>query len=474
MATNITVAAVKALRAGGRIRDSKVQGFQVRRQTENSRAIYSLAYRFNDRQKVITIGADGSPWTPDTARAQALKLLAMIKDPENPKDPSAERTARGEIPTLKEFVPIYIEGWCKTPTTNPRNSVGTIDEKIRSLNKRVVPILGDKRLHQITGPDCAKLHLAMNEAPVAANRMMNTLSDLFNFAEYSGVIKKGGNPVTGNYLKNDEYPREVEIDDTQLAGLGSAMIAAGRGYTDDEWSTLLVNFAASEAAAKEDGDEDEPTGTAVVSFAARSRRIDPEDHRAMGIYWMLLFTGARLGEVQKMEWSWINFELGFARIPKKSHKTGRKMGVKVLALPPLALRILSDLPREPADKYVFPGNKAGRFFRGVQKPWQRIRALAGLPKLRLHDLRHVYGMTAGDNDETALVIKDLLGHSAVAMTERYIQRRKTQKVVGASDRTATAILHIMQVSPSPAPAEMGVDVAETIREILGDDCLLGM
>jgi hypothetical protein len=39
--------------------------------------------------------------------------------------------------------------------------------------------------------------------------------------------------------------------------------------------------------------------------------------------------------------------------------------------------------------YVLPGERPGYAF-GIQRPWQRLRALAGLPDLRIHDFRHAF------------------------------------------------------------------------------------
>ena len=54
---------------------------------------------------------------------------------------------------------------------------------------------------------------------------------------------------------------------------------------------------------------------------------------------LLVFTGARLGEVLGLKWEWIDFERGEARLPDS------KTGAKTLHLPPPALAVLAALPR---------------------------------------------------------------------------------------------------------------------------------
>ena len=61
---------------GDTLWDIDVRGFGVRcqRQAKN----YVLKTRVNGRQHWFTIGEHGSPWTPDTARKEAMRLLGDI------------------------------------------------------------------------------------------------------------------------------------------------------------------------------------------------------------------------------------------------------------------------------------------------------------------------------------------------------------------------------------------------------------
>ena len=58
--------------------DAAVVGFGARRQ-RGTKVSYFVVYRTAEgRQRLITIGRHGSPWTPDTARQEALRLLAEV------------------------------------------------------------------------------------------------------------------------------------------------------------------------------------------------------------------------------------------------------------------------------------------------------------------------------------------------------------------------------------------------------------
>src|SRR6266853_6991372 len=56
--------------------DTSLIGFGVRRQLKS--AFYLVRYRIHGRQRFLTIGRHGSPWTPDQARREATRLLGIV------------------------------------------------------------------------------------------------------------------------------------------------------------------------------------------------------------------------------------------------------------------------------------------------------------------------------------------------------------------------------------------------------------
>jgi integrase len=55
----------------------------------------------------------------------------------------------------------------------------------------------------------------------------------------------------------------------------------------------------------------------------------------------------------------------------------------------------------------------------VNKCWYAVRERAGLPGVRLHDLRHTYASQAAGMSETLPMIGRLLGHAQLRSTARY-------------------------------------------------------
>lgn len=51
--------------------------------------------------------------------------------------------------------------------------------------------------------------------------------------------------------------------------------------------------------------------------------------------------------------------------------------------------------------------------------WSRLRREAGLPHLRIHDLRHQYASFLVNSGRTLYEVQQILGHSDPSVTQRY-------------------------------------------------------
>lgn len=81
--------------------------------------------------------------------------------------------------------------------------------------------------------------------------------------------------------------------------------------------------------------------------------------------------------------------------------------------------IFGGLPR--SGPYVLPG-RTGNPVSWHQKAWQAIRNGAGLPGLRLHDLRHTVGNHAAAAGSPMREVADLLGHKSLHSTQCYTNK----------------------------------------------------
>jgi integrase len=160
---------------------------------------------------------------------------------------------------------------------------------------------------------------------------------------------------------------------------------------------------------------------------------------------LLLLTGARRSEIVGLRWSYVDVERRCLHLPDS------KTGAKVIFLSPPALELLTRLPRDTANPFVFPGKRAASGIVGVDKIWFRVRAAAGLPDVRLHDLRHSFASMAAGGGLSLPVIGALLGHKHAATTARYAHLA-ADPLKAANDLIGKRIAEAMVASAEPSTA----------------------
>lgn len=69
----------------------------------------------------------------------------------------------------------------------------------------------------------------------------------------------------------------------------------------------------------------------------------------------------------------------------------------------------------------------------LTKRFDEARKAAGLPHLRLHDLRHAFGTWLAETGADGPTIRDVMGHSSLTVTSRYLQSA-TESARRAVDR----------------------------------------
>ena len=146
---------------------------------------------------------------------------------------------------------------------------------------------------------------------------------------------------------------------------------------------------------------------------------------------LLMLTGCRLGEVVSLEWDWIR--------GKRIHLPDSKSGPRTVWLSTAARAVIDAIPRySPVCPFLFPARPPTRHIDNLEYQWHRIRNEAGLPGLRIHDLRHTWASTAAQNGVDMVTVAKLLGHASVETTERYTHL-SDQSVADAADRVSRRI-----------------------------------
>ena len=131
---------------------------------------------------------------------------------------------------------------------------------------------------------------------------------------------------------------------------------------------------------------------------------------------LLILTGARRNEVLRLRWEHLDREHGIARL--EDTKTGQR----ALRLSAPAWEVLDDLRGDvhPIKGWCFPSYRtAGAPVTDVRGTFRAVCSIAGLDKLRLHDLRHSHASVAAGQGLSLPLIGKLLGHKRATTTERY-------------------------------------------------------
>ena len=127
---------------------------------------------------------------------------------------------------------------------------------------------------------------------------------------------------------------------------------------------------------------------------------------------MLLLSGARKREVLDAQWSDFDMLNKLWTIPIT--KNGKK---RILPITAPLKELLETIPKQ--SKYLFASPKTKKPYVSIFVSWNTARIKAGLPEVRIHDLRHTYASALVNSKCSLYEVQMLLGHSTAKMTQRY-------------------------------------------------------
>lgn len=139
---------------------------------------------------------------------------------------------------------------------------------------------------------------------------------------------------------------------------------------------------------------------------------------------LLLLTGARKSELRLAKWSQINVGSRTLNVPISKNGRARR-----ITLSDDALGWLEDLRRvtqrlglrSARSQFLFCNPHTGKPYAAFHRAFFEARDIAGLPDVRIHDLRHTYASLLINNGASLYEVQKLLGHYHISLTERYAQ-----------------------------------------------------
>jgi integrase len=403
---------VRALNPGGTVWDAAVTGFGARRQKGEAVA-YLVYYRTAEgRQRWHTIGRHGAPWTPETARREARRILGEVV---SGADPAGEKRAQRKATTVAELCDAYLDDAAAGRLLTRRRTAkkpSTLATDKGRIERHIKPVLGRMAVAAIERDDVERFMHAVAEGDTAARiktglhglarvsggqgtatRTVGLLGAIFAYAVRHRM--RPDNPVHGVERFADGR-RERRLSDDEYAALGEATRHA------------------------------EATGMWLPAIAAAR---------------FLTLTGWRSGEATGLRWSELDLARRTATLVDDT-RTGRsvKTGRSIRPLSHAACDTLKGLPRTAVDR-VFPATRgAAETVLHFKKFWPRIAKLGGLSAdITPHVLRHSFASLAADIGYSEPTIAALVGHKGQTITSRYVHSADAVLLAAAdavADRTA--------------------------------------
>lgn len=376
------------------ISDSTIPGLYLRYYAKTGQISFYLAYRnsITRKQRHMLIGRYSDFKLSEIKdRAQEMrKIIATGEDPIEIREQKRKAQQREQETrlTVKQVFGEYVEKYSrvyKKPSTQRSD--------IQEFNAYIANRLGDRYIKELEEKDMIEAYTAWVQATSfsTANKTLSLFSSMWDWCETFKYVPRGSNPC--RYIKkgSNEKFKAVVLD---LAGYKKLFNALDMGL-------------------------DRPDMT-------------PRMFRALKI---LALTGCRCSEITDLERTEVALD------EKMLHLKDSKTGARDVKLSDAAVEELRLALAESANMdsiYVFPGvHDRAKPISNVTKPFNWALRQAGLPHMRIHDLRHSFITMGANMGENMNAMRDAAGHSKITTTEMYTHI--------ADKSTFQAVNHIAQV-----------------------------
>lgn len=336
--------------------DTQITGFVLECRA-SGRKTYALRYiDENGTQRQHKIGRY-EDITFDQARKKAKILRSEVV---LGGSPAAEKEDRKAIPTYKELADQHL--------THAKATIRRPENTEVNLRLHILPRWGRLRLTDIKAQDIAKWFAekaADGLKPATVEKIRVVFSRSFELARQWSIPGGEHNPVRGSPRRkfNNARNRYLSADEAQR----------------------------------------------ILKAAEKSR-----NRQLKSIIQLLLFTGARKSELLHAEWEHVNLERREWLIPIS--KTGKARHVP---LSQAAIDVIEQLPRFEKCPYLVPNPKTKKPYDCIKRAWDTVRDEAGVPDVRIHDLRHSAASFMINAGVDLYAVGRVLGHADHASTQRY-------------------------------------------------------
>ncbi|MGZ4394537.1 MAG: site-specific integrase [Gaiellaceae bacterium] len=288
------------------------------------------------------------------------------------------------------------ERWLPHAETVKRAS--TLETYRRNLERHIYPAIGGVPLQRLDASRLDRLYgelLAKGLAPGTVRFIAAVISSALRYAKSKRLVSRN--------VAEDAEPPKVERRRMNV-------------WTDREVATFLDSV---------------------------------RDDRLFALWRFLVVTGARRGEALGLTWLALDLERGTARIEQQLVPVGKALvfsppktdsGIREVPLDDATIEVLREhreaqkieralFGEDYVDHDLVFAHVDGRPLNpgGVSQAFQVRRKRAGLPHVRLHDLRHGLATMALAEHLPAELVRRRLGHSRIAVTVDLYQRHAVEE-----------------------------------------------
>ena len=307
--------------------------------------------------------AYGTARERDTAARERDTAAPLSTRTPEPLRPTASTLLRD---LCERFLVDYVDVYLKP---------GTAANYRRVVRQHILPALGDRPFDALTRREVRDFHASLRGRPAVANHALCILGSL-----YTRII------------------RDWELADIRSPTAGIRRFPTrrvDRFLSPDERARVLATLDAGLAL---------PAGKPghIERFSAWAIRL-------------LMLTGFRRSEILGLTWPMVDWQHSCFHFPDT--KTGQRSAIvsgEVIAL----LREIHDATGNHRTGPVIRGHQ-GTHITQIGATWGRLRVAAGIPDVRLHDLRHSFASDALMAGVPLAVVGEMLGHKQAATTQRY-------------------------------------------------------
>ncbi len=358
------------------ISDSTIPGLYLRYYAKTNNISFYLAYRNNitKRHRNILIGRY-SDFKLSEIKERALELRRTVASGQDPIDlrEQKRKEQQQELETRLTVGQLFAQYMEKYSRVYKKPSTQRSD--VQEYNLYISKLFGGRYIKEIEEKDMVEAYTTWAKATSfsTANKVLSLFSSMWDWAETFKYVPRGTNPC--KYVKkgsNEKY-KAVVLD---LAGYKKLFNALDMGL-------------------------DRPDMT-------------PRMFRALKI---LALTGCRCSEITDLERDEVALDERVLHL--KDSKTGAR-DVKLSDAAVAELRQAMDDSAPMDSIYVFPGTRdKTKPISNVTKPFNWALKQAGLPHMRIHDLRHSFITMGANMGENMNAMKDVAGHTKITTTEMY-------------------------------------------------------